>query len=450
MAIIFFLLIAVIVFFVYQKNWNKLVYLLMILIPFFGFIINTIRPYTNMAPLLHDLIIILPLYALFFFRKHYPTTRVLSPELKFIIFLLIGIIIIQTINPSNKLSFIGRLVGIKVWLYYLPFIAIGFHFFEKISDLLKLCKVLSIVAIVPCLIAIAQYFSSIYFDYELTMNFFYTPEVAASSTQNYARFNVLPMLTILRIPSTFTFPTQFSNYLLLSLIPVMTCIHTSKSFKEKLLYNLILVLIILASIASGVRGMYAFIPLFFFYFSLFHVKLFKIILSGIVIYLILLLVYSTKILNLNNLFDYIFLLNKHYILYAMQDFGTILFNNILGQGTGMKTGSVRYVVEETVKFPIFTDQRESYYHKTIIELGFFGLVTLIAFYAIVFREIKHCLKIYSQEKIRVLIASFMSFFLLILTINFKSYHVDLYPINFMFYFILGIILKLRHMKNSYA
>ena len=105
MVIFFFLIIGVIVFVVYQKNWKNLVYLLMILIPFFGFIINTIRPYTNIAPLLHDLIIILPLYALFFFRKHYPTTRVLSPELKFIIFLLIGIIIIQTINSKHFILF---------------------------------------------------------------------------------------------------------------------------------------------------------------------------------------------------------------------------------------------------------------------------------------------------------------------------------------------------------
>jgi len=440
MGIIFFLIIAVILFFIYKKNWKKLVYLLMILVPFLGFIINTIRPYTIFAPLFHDLAIILPLYVLFFLRKNYSTKEFLSLELKIIILLFIGIVILQTINPYNILPFIGRLIGIKVWLFYLPFIAIGFHFLEKASDLLKFCKVISIIAIIPCLIGITQYISSIYFGYEETMNFFYTSEVATGSTQNYAKFFLTPTLTIYRIPSTFVFPTQFSNYLILSLIPVITCIHTSKSFKEKQLYRLILVLIILASMASGIRGMYIYLPLFFIFFYSQRQNLIILIFTAL---LILILLYNFSI-NFNLLVHYVLKLNTNYLQFFLEGFNQNEIKDFIGNGVGTSTGAARYVVDSFM----LQKSNESFYAKIFYELGIVGLVYFTVFYIFIYKEFNKCSNNYINKDIITFAQSSKAFFLLLLVLGIKSYSVNLFPTNFIFFFLLGIIIKLDYLYRT--
>ena len=120
------------------------------IIPFSGFIINTIRPLTNLAPLLYDFSFLIPLYLLFF-MKNEQKEIVLPHELKGIIFLFIIIIFLQTINPFNPLPLMARIIGLKVWLFYLPFIWIGYHCFKNSSDILKFCKIFSLITIIPCL-----------------------------------------------------------------------------------------------------------------------------------------------------------------------------------------------------------------------------------------------------------------------------------------------------------
>ena len=230
---IYFLLSSVLIFFIFKNDWRKLAILFLLLIPFYGFIINTIRPLTNLAPLLYDFLFLIPLYLLFFIKNEQKEI-VLPHELNGIIFLFIIIIFLQTINPFNPLPLMARIIGLKVWLFYLPFIWIGYHCFKNSSDILKFCKIFSLITIIPCLFGILQYTLSIFFGYEVVMNFFYSADVAAAATQNYARFNLTPSFTLLRTPSTFTYPTQFGNYLLCALIPTVVSIYSSSNLNQKI------------------------------------------------------------------------------------------------------------------------------------------------------------------------------------------------------------------------
>lgn len=438
---VYFLLSSIIVFLLFKNDWKKLTILFLLSMPFFGFIINTIRIYTNLAPLFYDLIFLIPLYLLIF-KKENRSELVLPQELKRIIYLFVVIIFFQSINPFNSLPITARLIGIKVWLFYLPFIYIGYNLFEKSSDLLKFCRIFSVISIFPCSLSIIQYFFSIFVGYEVTMNFFYSTEVAAASTQNYAQFNLTPSLTILRTPSTFTFPTQFGNYLLCSLIPVVASIYSSRNFKEKNFYRLILILILFASVTSGVRSMYLFIPIFF---ILFFFQRKKIIIHFLFVSLFFIILFNFSN-NFSFIVEYIYDLSIHYMTFFKEGFRINEIKDIIGHGVGTSTGAVRYVISQS----IIQDGgvNESYYAKIFYELGLFGLCVLIIFYIQIYKQFNNCSKIYMNRDISAFIHSSKALLLIILIAGIKGYYINLFPIDFFIYLILGIIIKLNTINED--
>ena len=436
----YFLLSSVVIFLAYRDDWKKLAFLILLLIPFFGYIINTLRPFTNLAPLFYDLIFLIPLYLLIFKKKN-RSEAVLPQELKGMIYLFVVIVFLHSINPFNPLPITARLIGIKVWLFYLPFIYVGYNLFEKSSDLLKFCRIFSVITIFPCSLSIIQYFFSIFVGYEVTMNFFYAADVAAASTQNYAQFNLTPSLTILRTPSTFTFPTQFGNYLLCSLIPVVASIYSSQNFKEKNFYRIILILVLFASVTSGVRGMYLFIPIFF---ILFFFQRKNLIIRFLFASLFFVIFFSLSN-NFSYFVGYIYDLSINYMSFFTEGFGINEIKDITGHGVGTSTGAVRYIIDQS----IIQDGgvNESYYAKIFYELGLFGLCILIIFYIQIYRQFNKCSKIYMNSDISAFVHSSKALLLIILVAGIKGYYINLFPIDFLFYLLLGIIIKLNFLDN---
>ena len=62
-AILIIIGIGVIV--IFRNDWKKTIYLLMLMVPFFGFIQLNIKHLTALYALVHDITIILPMYFLF-------------------------------------------------------------------------------------------------------------------------------------------------------------------------------------------------------------------------------------------------------------------------------------------------------------------------------------------------------------------------------------------------
>ena len=438
---IYFLLSSVLIFFIFKNDWRKLAILFLLLIPFYGFIINTIRPLTNLAPLLYDFSFLIPLYLLFFIKNEQKEI-VLPHELKGIIFLFIIIIFLQTINPFNPLPLMARIIGLKVWLFYLPFIWIGYHCFKNSSDILKFCKIFSLITIIPCLFGILQYTLSIFFGYEVVMNFFYSADVAAAATQNYARFNLTPSFTLLRTPSTFTYPTQFGNYLLCALIPTVVSIYSSSNLNQKNIHRLILILIFLASMTSGLRGMYLYIPLFFLLFFI-QRKNFMIFFMIICLLISIFYIFSS---NFSFLIEYIYELSYRYIYFFFEGFNLNNFRDFIGHGVGTSTGAVRYVVDQDLIQA--GGLNENYYSKILYELGFVGLFILIIFYIQSYKLLNNCSKNYKEGNLLIFVQSSKALLLTIIIAGTKGYYFNLFPIDFFFYFILGVIIKLKS-KNEY-
>ena len=186
------IIIGFVVFIVCKNDWKKSVYLLMFMIPFFGFLQHKILPFTRFSPLLHDIAIIIPLYLLFILNRGKNNNQFNLPRnlFNYLLFFVL-LIFIFSINPFYEVNLLSRLVGVKVWIFYLLFILIGFEFIESELEVKKLCNFFAIVAIIPSLIGILLYLGSYFIGHMQTMLFFYggSEFSAAASTQKFAKFD---------------------------------------------------------------------------------------------------------------------------------------------------------------------------------------------------------------------------------------------------------------------
>ena len=206
--------------FIFNKNkWENNVKLLLVLFPLFGLIGNYLRPYSNLSTIFYDFILIIPIY-LSILKKNLNSKnlQIMNANFKFAFLFFVLIILLQLLNPFNSIPLLAKLVGLKVWLFYLFMVPVGFYYINSKFEVVTICKTLSKMAIIPCSIAILQFILSFIFGFKEVMNFFYTEEMARAVTQNFTKFEIASNIQLMRIPSTFSFPAQFSNYLLFSFI----------------------------------------------------------------------------------------------------------------------------------------------------------------------------------------------------------------------------------------
>jgi hypothetical protein len=447
--IFIFIIFGLILFLINKNKFSINVTIFLILFPFFGLIANNLEPFssTRLTSIFYDFVFILPLYLFLFTKKlDQGFFGMMETNLKFSFFFIFIIILLQFLNPYNPLSFLGKLVGLKVWLFYFLMTPVGYYYIQNKNQLIYICKLLSKISIIPISLAIVQFFLVFRIGFYETMNLFYTPEVAKAVTQGFTKFSIASNIELIRIPSTFSYSTQFSNYLLFSFIPVLTCLNYSKDFKNKIFYTSIFFLIIIASIASGVRGMYIYIPIFFIYYLVAGRQMDKLILYGSLIIILCILIYNFQFANIDLLFADIKRLTNIYTSNAFKDGFSYLFNNFFGNGVGTATYQTTNITGLQVQ--VGPNYNEGYFFKVITELGFIGLVAIMLFYLNIIKTLYNCLNFEKEKTFKVLISSFIAFYVLMITINIKSMHIDLFPSNILIFLFLGMILKINQINQN--
>ena len=119
-------------------------------------------------------------------------------------------------------------------------------------------------------------------------------------------------------------------------------------------------------------------------------------------------------------------------------------------GLGNATGAARYVGggELTQLFLL-----ESYYFKTLVELGFMGLIVIFLLFFNYLYLINTARKNLSIKKERIFCSLLFAYTSLHIITNFKTWvNFDGYPNNFLFFLFLGIVLKMgskSFLKQSY-
>ena len=132
--------------------------------------------------------------------------------------------------------------------------------------------------------------------------------------------------------------------------------------------------------------------------------------------------------------------------YIVKDFGDYISSNLLGSGVGAATREARYALGELHNLPHFT-LHESFYYKTLIELGIIGFIAILAFFILIIREIISSLRYLENTRCSMFCAALLAyFFVMIITLAKGTGVLNSYPSNFLLYFFIGIAIKLRYLN----
>ena len=355
------------------------------------------------------------------------------------------------LTPNNPYPFLGRLIGLKVWVFYFFLIYIGFYFLETKEDFKKIINVLTIGVIAPCIILIIQYFVATIYGYEYA--FFLIDAINEVPTDvskpGYSQFN-LGKIKVFRLNSTFSSVTELTNYLIFSFVPVITALHLNNEKKYLLLNKLALILLIIASFICGARSMFLFIPTLLLLYILFKKGLKIFSLYFIFLVLILTLFYQYNVLYLQNFIGDYYPLFIGYKNMVLSGFGNFLNNNFWGNGVGSATGEVRFLFKvDYTTDPASIAVYERYYYKILYETGFIGLISYI-FIGSKFISYPIGLLNKSTNELYKSFASISLSFLIFVFYIFalKGFSIDLFPISFMKFFLIGLILKINFLTNN--
>ena len=413
---------------------------LLVFLPFAGVISLRFHSIKEVL-LLKDFLFALPAYVSFFFFHRRDKRRIAVPRLVLgTMGFLALLVILQLMNPGIvNLAVAG--IGLKVWLFYMPLLFLTSAYVDSREDLARLLRILVVIAIIPCTIGILQWFGAMTFGIEATMESFYDDEAARAATGNFSMHQYGGKL--FRIPSTFTFTSQYFGYTM-GMVVFSYCLMRSDPSPHWRRFGLIMVgFCMVASALSGARGALVFIPLLLVIAAFLDQRLSGIL--GIVIAVPVVILTALQLGGLDPQITY----NATGILvdnYSKE----IVYENIinaflehpLGIGTGMNTGAARHAFSSDAQAAKQLAWFENYYAKAMIELGFIGFpVALSVFVSIVVKGLG-AMRALRDKGLRGTAAMLVAFFIVIAIHSGKGWQVDYDPINIYLWIFAGILFKL--------
>ncbi len=412
------------------RDWKLGLRLLVLYLPFAGAII-LLTTGSILAHLAKDLLFVTPVYLSFLLHGvarrelKFPAVLVLS------LLALSAIVILQIANPK-AINLAVALVGAKVWLFYIPLLAVTLAALRTERDVVLLLRCMMALAPVPCLVGLGQYLGSNTVGYEETITAFYG-DAAAGATQGFAAFDYGGELY--RLPSTFQSVAHYFGYVEYSIIPAYAVLRSDPSRAWRRYGLAVLLLLIVAGLLSGARAAFVFIPAL-----LVLILVLDRVVIGAMIWVIAVPASLLLVLNLAGLdplavFTNVNSLGRHYatglVVSTVVDAAT---NFPLGLGTGTNTISARHFLSGDERLVGF----ESQYAKAITELGIAGMAALVAVFVCMAASAWKSMRA-AGAKWHSTTAALTAFFLLLPVQALKGWPLDWEPAN-LYYWMFGAMI----------
>ena len=342
--------------------------------------------------------------------------------------LLIGLVSVQVLNPNGP-GLVATLIGLKVWLFYMPMILLGRAYVRDRASLVRLSRLMICLIWLPCGVGTFQWLLSLAIGYQRAITLFYGA-AAAGATQGFAQFNN----GLMRIPSTFSFPSQYLDYILCMYVPVLGCISIDEDRVWQKLRRSSLLLLCVGGFLSGTRAAFLLIPLMI---GIFYLRrsAFNLLGAAVLIAGTLTLAMAISKIDYGGLLDMESTLSKNYANSQTEALGDALQLTLVGRGVGMNTGPV--IARDRPEDIAF----ESYYAKAVAELGLAGLVAVILF--------QGCLLVWAvrmhvaRASMTVTYAdAIAACFLVFLIYNYKGFVIDWDPANMLYWLFAGVLFSL--------
>ena len=238
-------------------RWRMSFLGLLVFIPFAGMIALWLSPF-DWVKLAKDILFVIPAYlGYLMFRAGDREPAGIGIGMLVTIVLFAALVVIQSANPSIS-SILVAAVGIKVWLMYVPLLFLAASYIRTEGELYRLMRILLVVALIPCGVGLLQRGLAETIGIGPTMRLFYG-DAGSGATQGFQTFDYGG--TLYRIPSTFTFVTQYAYFTLAMLVPAYTLAVSERDPRWRLVARIGLVVILVAGMVSGSRGNILLAPL---------------------------------------------------------------------------------------------------------------------------------------------------------------------------------------------
>ncbi|GAB4166632.1 MAG: hypothetical protein OHK0024_01210 [Thalassobaculales bacterium] len=415
-------------------RWQRGLHLLALYMPVSGMVTLWLHP--SALPVLYkDLIILIPTYFAFFVLSTREIAEARLPSALWLPLVLFALLVlVQMLNP-NLHNAVVALIGAKVWLFYVPLLALTAAALRTRADLVALLRVLLVGAPFVALVGLVQWGLVLTIGYQTAIRAFYG-DAAFAATQSFAVLEHGG--AIFRIPGTFTFVTQYTGYLLSMLAVAYMVWRLDPSPGWRRLAVASLVLCVMAAATSGVRGMLVFVPLLMALIFVIDGRVAGLLGWATVVPLLAVGLFSAA--------DVDPMLYAAAVAHLADRYGRDLViplllqaieQNPLGLGTGMNTGASRYALPPELSiFP------ESFYAKAVNELGIPGLVLIAYLFGVFILLALRQRQVVGDAGLRAVAAAVAGFLIMMAAYSLKGWQLDLDPINAYFWMLLGIAVKL--------
>ncbi|NCQ83585.1 MAG: hypothetical protein GPJ00_03300 [Microcystis aeruginosa W13-18] len=394
------------------------------------------------------------------------TFKQLRPQIKpFLITALIllasSLITFLFVNLPQGAIAVG-IVGLKTLLSYIPLVLCGYYLIEQKRDLFVVNRLLIVMILVCCVLALIQYFllvQGICPDNEFLNQLevrvpksdskYYADitEKATLKAQCFVGGSVLynPERGLIRLPGTFSDPWQWAWFLVSSSVISYAASFSDPQKRWRVAGWVAMVLVFLATLVSGQRIPFLLVPLF--YLVLFIAtskhkqKLpLKLGILGLISLLAVTLNPFIQERGLNFLDRWLYSSPIDFVGNQMQ----WMFNyvQLFGFGLGKATSGALHVAgEEDIRLI------ETYYAKLLYEIGIVGFIAFMALVTIL------CIltfKAYLKVKNTALKHWGLCIWIFLLFISYNPYYYPLSvePVSVYYWLFAGILLKLPEISEK--
>jgi hypothetical protein len=349
---------------------------------------------------------------------------------------LFAIIVLAHVAVSPSLV-VGA-IGTKVWLAYIPMIAVGYHFVRSRADFERALRLTALLGLLPAAIAVAEWFIATRYPQTgvWTNNFgpfrhLYGSWYAEVSTSGVAWPVGGHTFIVPRVPSTFTSSTQYYLFGMVAFAGGLSQALRTGSPR----WTLCAFALAMGVVASGQRQSYVAVPLMAVVSLLLarsgRNQIVVLALAGCGSLIVLTALGSAPMTLLSAIPGHA----REQMATAWGEFQGSLSGGIVGHGTGWDTqAALRYGGSASTRYI------ENWYAKAVLELGFAGLAAIAVALASLQWRLLTALRGIDATSRRA--AAPLCVLLLVMTATlFKGPVLDLDPLNVYFWLLIGMLLS---------
>lgn len=433
------------------RSWRASLYGLMLYLPLSGILTLSLYPRTGPGTLAKDVLFLVPAYLGFLIAMRSGRRRISFSRAPATALGLIGVLaVVQILNPKLPATLVG-LIGLKLYVFYLPLLWLGYHLIRDERDLWRTFAIISLGAIVPCTIGIAE--SALIVSNQADTVYQFYGAAAGAATQNFQSFTV-GSTTLSRVPSTFTYWVQYWMYTALAVAAAYGWLRGSlRGSPHAWIGAICLGLAAVGGMTSGSRGAFLFIPLLLIMIAVLDdfqftraVGVTGAVIASAAAAVTVLGVGMGPLYELVS--DQAVFVSRFFVdsVRAVGDFG------LIGIGTGVDSIAARYAFDageeaEVVYAVLGGLWYESWWIKFCLELGLAGLICLlVALYRLIapalaaHRRMRHA-------RFRSASAVMLGLVLWNLVYSFKTQYIDTEPMNIYFWLFLGMLAALPELDR---